>query len=106
MKIPLKERDALIPRNVKGDPAFPTLTAVQAVFTDGEIAEMVNRWIYQAEYSRVVHREKAKERYDALHPVKMKVRELFGVSYIKATPKQVEKALEEVKKEQEKEVGS
>lgn len=94
MKIQLVGRE--LPRNGTGDPHFDSREQLDSVFTEGEIIEMVNRYLYSAEYQRTVHRERAREETKKLAPIKRKVRELFQVSWLKATDEQIRKATEAV----------
>lgn len=96
MKIQLKGR--AIPRRGDGDPSFATLTGVQSVFKDEEIVELVNRALYQLEYQKAAHRERGRRVRDKEKLIKQKVKELFHVSWMKATEEQVRKAREEVEK--------
>lgn len=95
MKIQLKGR--AIPR-VNGDPKFVTLTGLQAVFKDEEIVELVNRSLYQLEYQHTAHRVRGQRLRDAERKVKLKVKEMFHISWMKATEEQIRKAREEVEK--------
>jgi len=96
-----KEKLPLVPRvDVKNDnldPAFERLEndsslhtitkqAVFDVFTPDEVVEIVNRYIYYIEYQRRSHTNFNQNRRDKLAPVKAKVKELFHVSWAKATP--------------------
>jgi hypothetical protein len=96
--VALKDRD--IPRTKDGDPAFEKLEELQKVFSPEEIVALVNRQIYQMEYQRNVHRDRAREEREKLAPLKKKVKEMFGVSFIKATDKQLDEALAKLKEEQ------
>lgn len=95
--IKLQGRD--IPRNDKGDPAFGELVSVREVFTDEEITALVNRQLYQMEYSRTSHRERGQKERDKTAPVRAMVKELFGVSWLKATDEQIVAAVKAVKEE-------
>lgn len=113
MKIQLKGRE--IPRNDKGDPHFTTLGVTQeewdftykeyavngvlTVFTVGEVVELVNRALYQLEYQHESHRVRGQEQRDREKRVREKVRELYHISWLKATPEQVKRATEEVERE-------
>ena len=94
MKIQLVGRD--LPRNGTGDPHFSSREELESTFTEEEIIEMVNRYLYSAEYQRTVHRNRAREETKKLAPIKRKVRELFSISWLKATPEQIRKATEAV----------
>lgn len=95
----LKGKD--IPFDSKGDPCFTLWDELLGTFTQDEIITMCNRYLYQAFYSRTIHKNRAKEETARLSPLKKKVRELFHKSHIKATPQEIEQALEAVKKEEE-----
>lgn len=120
MKIQLKGR--AIPRR-GGDPAFKILQcegtpetstiaqkegdldagvfkAVLDVFTPEEVVELVNRALYQLEYQHNAHRVRGQRQRDAERLLKQKVKELFHVSWMKATTEQVHKAKEALEKEQ------
>lgn len=104
--------DKKIPKNKDGNPVFETLgceknqydlsspTSVLAVFTSDQVVYLVNKALYQLEYQRETHRKRAAEEQEVLGPIKKKVRELFGVSYLRATESQVRLAIEAVRKEQ------
>jgi len=106
VKIQLVGRE--LPRNGTGDPHFTLLgtggedegkgspPTLLDIFTEEEITEMVNRYLYSAEYQRTVHRNRAREETKKLAPIKRKVRELFSISWLKATPEQIRKATEAV----------
>lgn len=125
MKIQLKGR--AIPRNEGGDPAFETLADVDnvfttvltiwqkedykrasaapkppllEVFTPEEVVELVNRALYQLEYQHHAHKVRGQAQRDREKRVKDKVKQLFHVSWMKATPEQIQRATEEVEKEQ------
>ncbi len=96
-----------IPRNKEGDPAFYQVNGtaenpgVNDVFAPDEIVYLVNKAIYQLEYSRTYHNDRAKAEADRLKPLKDKVKELFGVSWMKATEQQVNRAMDALRKEAE-----
>lgn len=110
MKIQLKGRE--IPRNEAGDPAFVELgvwkdsvdKGIQAkdcvlqVFTPQEVVALVNRALYQLEYQHTAHKERGKRVRAEEKAIRLKVKELFHVSWMKATPEQIEKAKREVEK--------
>jgi hypothetical protein len=111
MKIRLQGR--VIPRNEGGDPHFvylndahltaePQTTAdafhVLGVFSPEEVVELVNRALYQLEYQHTSHKTRAKEERERLHEVKVMVRKMFHVSWLKATPEQVEAAVKALAK--------
>lgn len=109
MKVQLKGR--AIPRNEGGDPAFEGLgvmagkyttmpTDVLSVFTPQEVVELVNRALYQLEYQHHAHKVRGQAQRDREKRVKDKVKQLFHVSWMKATPEQIQRATEEVEKEQ------
>lgn len=114
MKIQLKGR--AIPRNEGGDPAFRWLErkdtpqdmteyerdnwrSVLEVFTKEEVVELVNRALYQLEYQHHAHKVRGQAQRDREKRVKDKVKQLFHVSWMKATPEQIQRATEEVEKE-------
>lgn len=116
-------RGRKIPRNAKGDPAFTWLmndywdpryleewdayhddeatkaACILSQFTPAEVCAMVNRYIYQTEYQRTVHRQRARDEAAALAPLKDKLMEMFGVSHLKATDAQIAEAVAVLKKE-------
>jgi len=123
MIITLKGRT--IPRNANGDPAFTWLNSVHriavvecnakeedlhetsnaahgdevnSVFTCAEIVALVNRALYQLEYSAQAHRKYGAAKRAVLTPLKRKVRAMFAVPFDKATPAQVQRAQEELRK--------
>lgn len=105
-----------IPRSAGGDPAFThlgvetelqtsnnnlPLTCLLGVFTPAEIVELCNRALYQLEYQRTAHRNRAQNERDRTKPIRQKVREMFKVSWLKATDAQVDAATEAVRRERE-----
>ena len=103
MKIQLKGK--AIPRNAAGDPHFTILGndlvahgGVMDVFQSDEIVELVNRALYQLEYQHNAHRVRGQRMRDREKAIREKVKELFHVSWMKATPEQIAKAREEVEK--------
>jgi hypothetical protein len=117
MKIQLKGRG--IPRNAQGDPKFNHLSSAQYeimrhynvepdnppgildIFTTDEVVELVNRAIYQLEYQHTAHKRRGQEQRDREKKIKEKVKQLYHVSWMKATPEQIQRATEEVGKETE-----
>lgn len=97
MKIQLKGR--AIPRNEGGDPCFKNLDLMLDVFTPEEVVELVNRALYQLEYQHHAHKVRGQAQRDREKKVKDKVKQLFHVSWMKATPEQIQRATEEVEKE-------
>ena len=113
--IDLKKVEGLIPRNPQGDPAFSYLgrvpkeestgpilnefPTVRHVFTDDQIVALVNRALYQMEYSRKIHRERSQAQRDAEKPVKEAFKHLFPTtSWAQATEDQLKAAVQEVYK--------
>lgn len=110
MKIQLSGR--AIPRNEKGDPAFERLqwdpgmeprrdTAPQdvlEVFTRAEVVELVNRAIYQLEYQHTAHKVRGQRVRDAERLLRHKVKEMFHISWLKATPQQIQEAKNEIQR--------
>src|SRR5271166_1209031 len=98
MKVALRDRK--IPVRPDGYPDFQTLTgggdhSVQAVFTDAEAVELVNRALYQLDYQKVAHAKYQQRQRDFQAPIKLALKELFpSVSWLKATPEQVQQAME------------
>lgn len=86
-------------RNGSGDPDFTNMEQLKAVFTEAEIVYLVNKAVYFLEYQREHHKKRAAEEREALAPVKRKLKELFGVSWLKATEEQQREAVEAVRKE-------
>lgn len=111
-------RGRTIPRDEKGDPAFThlyndefdkgpytgplDLRSLLLQFSAEEIVQMVNRYLYQQEYQRVAHRNRARTEAEALAPLKAALLKLFGVSHLKATDEQIQAAVEAVKLDQQK----
>jgi len=113
--IDLKKVEGEIPRNSQGDPAFSNLgrvpkeesegpvlnepPTVRCVFTDDQIVALVNRALYQMEYSRKIHRERSQAQRDAEKPVKEAFKRLFPtISWANATEEQLKAAVQEVYK--------
>jgi hypothetical protein len=107
--IDLKKVEGLIPRNSQGDPAFSYLgnesnsprdnNSVLTVFTPEQIVALVNRALYQMEYSRKIHRERSQAQRDAEKPVKEAFKRLFPTtSWAQATEEQLKAAVQEVYK--------
>jgi hypothetical protein len=102
-----------IPRNEAGDPSFvdlyydagvkrADLKAVLDVFDADEVVLLVNKALYQMEYSRTVHRNRAQRERDLQKPIKLIFKEMFPhQSWLKATEGQVEQCLVEYKRRQE-----
>ena len=92
MRIELEGRT--IPRNGKGDPAFADLPALQKVFSNDEITELVNRSLYQIEYQKNSHRKRATEQARLQQPVKRALKVLYPTtSFAKATEGQLAEAM-------------
>lgn len=89
-----------IPRNEGGDPAFQRMEQVFEVFTAEEIVALVNRQLYQMEYQREVHRKRSQQERDQLKPIKELYRELYGKPFTKATEKELDTVMEEMKRRQ------
>jgi len=107
--IDLKKVEGLIPRNSQGDPAFSNLgvesnsprdnNSVLTVFSPDQIVALVNRALYQMEYSRKIHRERSQAQRDAEKPVKEAFKRLFPTtSWAQATEDQLKAAVQEVYK--------
>jgi len=111
MKVELKGR--MIPHRKDGYPNFTKLgvvfdeslreyttnTDLLNVFSPEEIVELVNRCVYQLEYQRDSHKKYQQRQRDFEAPIKEKLKELYpGVSWAKATPEQLEHALNEAYK--------
>lgn len=105
--INLKELEGSIPRNAQGDPAFTELTpsgdsenpSVVEVFQPDQVVALVNRALYQMEYSRTAHRNRAQRERDLMKPIKELLKQKFpGVSWINATEWQINECMEEYKK--------
>lgn len=102
-----------IPKDKNGDPAFEVLgcekgeydlsspTSVLAQFTAEQVVYLVNKQLYALEYQKETHKKRAAEEREVLKPIKEKVKQLFGVSFIKATEEQLEQAAEAVRKERD-----
>lgn len=91
----------VIPRDEKGDPSFPDLPSILQQFLPEEVTHMVNRYLYQAEYSRTVHRQRAREEAEKQAPLKAKIEELFGCRWTQATDAQILAAMKILKAEKE-----
>lgn len=102
--VDLKKVEDRIPRNAAGDPAFEYLgaledvpngpTTILEVFTPIQICALVNRALYQMEYSRKVHRERSQEIRDREKPVKEMFKQMFpGTSWANATEEQIRAAV-------------
>lgn len=111
--IDLKSVEGEIPRNPQGDPAFSNLgrvpkeestgpvlnepPTVRHVFTDDQIVALVNRALYQMEYSRTAHRERSQKLRDQEKPVKEAFKRLFPTtSWSNATEEMIKAAVAEV----------
>ena len=114
MKIQLKGR--AIPRNEQGDPSFnglglsqedydfsykeyATHNDVLTLFTVQEVVELVNRALYQLEYQHNAHKVRGQRQRDAEKELREMVKVMYHVSWMKATPEQIQKAKEQVEKE-------
>lgn len=110
--INLKELEEKIPRNEQGDPQFQRLgeahstndnsvVGVLDVFLPEQVVALVNRALYQMEYSRTVHRNRAQRERDLMKPIKEILKKKFpGVSWINATEWQINECMEEYKQQQ------
>ena len=119
--VDLKKVEELIPRNSQGDPAFSNLgnsipqpnqvelpnpgavaaanPTVLTVFTPDQVVALVNRALYQMEYSRTSHRERSQKLRDQEKPVKEAFKRLYPtVSWANATEEQLKAAVQEVYK--------
>jgi hypothetical protein len=107
--IDLKKVEGLIPRNSQGDPAFSNLgnesnslrdnNSVLDVFSPDQIVALVNRALYQMEYSRTSHRERSQKLRDQEKPVREAFKRLFpDTSWANATEEQIKTAVQEVYK--------
>ena len=109
--IDLKKVEGEIPRNAAGDPAFESLglivghptdqpgKGVLDVFSPEQTVALVNRALYQMEYSRKIHRERSQAQRDAEKPVKEAFKRLFPTtSWAQATEEQLKAAVQEVYK--------
>lgn len=117
--INLKELEEKIPRNKAGDPAFEVLyhedlpedlheqpNAVLTVFTQPQVVALVNRALYQMEYSRKAHRDRSQRERDLMAPLKVLLKELHpGTSWINATEEQLDDCMNEHKKRMEAQHG-
>jgi hypothetical protein len=111
--IDLKKVEGEIPRNTTGDPNFIHLQSnkqadddnddmslgVLDVFTPEQVVALVNRALYQMEYSRTSHRERSQKLRDQERPVKEAFKRLFPTtSWAQATEEQIKAAVQEVYK--------
>ena len=127
--IDLKKVEGEIPRNAAGDPNFQAVRAkegtetlqdwiegneedwdwwwknasplyeVLQVFTPDQVVALVNRALYQMEYSRTSHRERSQKLRDQEKPVKEAFKRLFPtISWANATEEQLKAAVAEVYK--------
>lgn len=103
MKVELKNK--VIPHRPDGYPNFARLGClvenggkpddVFNVFTEQEIVELVNRCIYQLEYQRDSHKKHQERQRDFEAPIKAALKTLYpGTSWAKATPEQLEHAMQ------------
>lgn len=117
--INLKELEENIPRNEQGDPLFLQLgeflkpedrnpkgdlvpPTVLDVFTPEQVVALVNRALYQMEYSRTAHRNRAQRERDLMKPIKELLKQKFpGISWINATEWQINECMEEFKRLQD-----
>ena len=110
-------RDRKIPRNTEGDPDFCCLDqdhaddkkcdctqddnrlCVNEVFSPEEVVEIVNRYLYHATYQKEYHK-KSQARQLALNKLlNATLRDMFGITQAKATPQQIQQAVERMAKE-------
>lgn len=111
----LTELNDRIPK-MNGDPAFADLrpensrfarNTVLEVFTEEQIVYLVNKALYALTYQREHHKKRAAKEQEVLGPLKKRVRQLFGVSYLNATDEQIAKAFADLREteqcEEEKE---
>ena len=107
--VDLKKVEGEIPRTKGGDPQFVQLEkateqhrwgpGVLDVFTSEQVVALVNRALYQMEYSRKIHRERSQAQRDAEKPVKEAFKRLFPTtSWANATEEQLKAAVQEVYK--------
>jgi len=119
--IDLKAVEDKIPRNQSGDPSFSYLgnsipqpnqvelplpgavatanPSVLTVFTPEQVVALVNRALYQMEYSRTSHRERSQKLRDQEKPVKEAFYQLYpNTSWAQATEEQIRHAVAEVYK--------
>jgi hypothetical protein len=119
VEVPLKELEGRIPRSKDGDPAFQFLridpldrkgleeggtnmntTAVLDVFTPEQVVALVNRALYQMEYSRESHRVRSQKLRDQEKPVKEAFKRLYPTtSWVNATEEQITNAVKEAFKD-------
>ena len=88
-----------IPLSAGGDPNFGTMEELKKVFSEAELVYLVNKQLYALNYQRETHRKRAAEERELLAPVKAKLKELFGVAWIKATEEQQRGALKAVQED-------
>jgi hypothetical protein len=114
MKVQLKGR--VIPLRADGYPNFTSLDendardgelksdSVLSVFSPAEVVELVNRALYQLDYQKVAHQKYQQRQRDFQAPIKAALKELFpGVSWLKATPQQIQAAMEKAYPKSEEE---
>jgi hypothetical protein len=105
--IDLKAVEERIPRNGSGDPAFTSLHphdhqdepefCVLDVFTVDQVVALVNRALYQMEYSRTSHRNRSQKLRDQEKPVREAFKRLYPtVSWANATEEQIKAAVQAV----------
>lgn len=114
----LTELNDRIPK-MNGDPAFADLGLagfgtnkfekgdVLGVFSEEQVVYLVNKALYALTYQREHHKKRAAKEQEVLGPLKKRVRQLFGVSYLNATDEQIAKAFADLREteqcEEEKE---
>ena len=110
--IDLKKVEGEIPRTKGGDPNFTRLfgreedettpyktPCVLEIFTEDQVVALVNRALYQMEYSRTSHRERSQKLRDQEKPVKETFKRLYPTtSWASATEEQLKAAVAEVYK--------
>ena len=100
MKVSLQGRD--IPRNRAGDPTFTSGQTPRLfdVFSLDEVHELVNRCVYQLEYQSNAHRKRQQQQRLLEKPVREMFSRLFPKqSWLKATPGEIARCVEEVRRE-------
>lgn len=109
-------QDKKIPLDKDGDPDFHLLDYTQRkqygddplpcvldVFTPEQVVYLVNKQLYGLLYQKDHHRKRAAAEREALAPVKLKLKQMFGVAWIKATPQQMTAAIDAVKEDNNRE---
>jgi len=100
--IDLKSVEERIPRNGAGDPNFlylhgPVGPTVLDVFTHEQVVALVNRALYQMEYSRASHRQRSQKLRDQERPVREAFKRLYPTtSWVQATEEQIKAAVQAV----------